>query len=55
MKRTLYKPIVQVSNSSGDICSEACTCPAGIGLGGLIIVITLVGFYLLLKISTARA
>ena len=34
MKRTLYKTIVQVSNSSGDVCSAACTCPAGIGLGG---------------------
>ena len=54
-ERTLYKAIVQVSNSSGDVCSAACTCPAGIGLGGLVIVITLVGFYLLLKILTARA
>ena len=34
MKRTLYKTIVQVSNSSGDVCSAACTCLSGIGLGG---------------------
>eukprot|EP00795_Rhopilema_esculentum_P005752 gene5752-11022_t len=34
MKNTLYKVLVVLSNSTGDVCSAACTCPAGIGLGG---------------------
>ena len=34
MKRTLYKIFLKLSNSSGDVLSAACTCPAGIGLGG---------------------
>eukprot|EP00795_Rhopilema_esculentum_P010009 gene10009-18635_t len=33
MKNTLYKVFVVLSNSTGDVCSAACTCSAGIGLG----------------------
>ena len=33
MKKCLYKIILKWSNKSGDVCSAACTCPAGIGLG----------------------
>ena len=34
MKKCLYKVILKLSINSGDVCSAACTCPAGIGLGG---------------------
>eukprot|EP00795_Rhopilema_esculentum_P015897 gene15897-7229_t len=34
MKKVLYKVILKHSNISGDVCSAACSCPAGIGLGG---------------------
>ena len=34
MKAKLYKVIVKLSNKSGDVCSAACSCPAGIGLHG---------------------
>ena len=34
MKKCLYKVILKLSSKSGDVCSAACTCPAGIGLGG---------------------
>ena len=34
MKKVLYKVILKLSNLSGDVCSAACSCPAGIGLGG---------------------
>ena len=34
MKTKLYKVIVKLSNKSGDVCSAACSCPAGIGLHG---------------------
>ena len=34
MKRTLYKIFLKISNTSGDVLAAACTCPAGIGLGG---------------------
>ena len=34
MKKCLYKVILMLSINSGDVCSAACTCPAGIGLGG---------------------
>ena len=34
MKRILYKVIIKLSNKSGDVCSAACSCPAGIGIGG---------------------
>lgn len=34
MKRVVYKVILKLCNISGDVCSAACTCPAGIGLGG---------------------
>ncbi|XP_065067599.1 uncharacterized protein LOC135693141 [Rhopilema esculentum] len=34
MKRTLYKNFLKISNTSGDVLTAACTCPAGIGLGG---------------------
>ena len=33
-KNTWYKVLVVLSNSTGDVCSAACTFPAGIGLGG---------------------
>eukprot|EP00795_Rhopilema_esculentum_P009739 gene9739-18238_t len=34
MKKCLYKVVLQLSVKSGDVCSAACTCPAGIGLRG---------------------
>eukprot|EP00795_Rhopilema_esculentum_P005739 gene5739-10996_t len=34
MNKCLYKVISQLSVKSGDVCSAACTCPAGIGLRG---------------------
>ena len=34
MKTKLYKVMVKLSNKSGDVCSAACSCPAGIGLHG---------------------
>ena len=34
MRKKLYKVILKLSNESGDVCSAACTCPAGIGIGG---------------------
>ena len=34
MRKKLYKVILQLSNKSGDVCAAACTCPAGIGIGG---------------------
>ena len=34
MRSSLYKVLVILSNSSGDVCGAACTCPAGAGLGG---------------------
>eukprot|EP00795_Rhopilema_esculentum_P009942 gene9942-18554_t len=33
MKNTLYKVLVILLNTSGDVCCAACTCPAGAGLG----------------------
>ena len=33
IKRTLYKILLKLSSTSGDILSAACACPAGIGLG----------------------
>ena len=34
MKAKMYKVIVKLSSSDGSVCSAACTCPAGIGIGG---------------------
>eukprot|EP00794_Sanderia_malayensis_P016367 gene16367-biopygen12059 len=34
MKKVVYKVLVQLFNESGDVCFAACSCPAGIGLGG---------------------
>eukprot|EP00795_Rhopilema_esculentum_P011846 gene11846-2386_t len=34
MKNTLYKVLVILSNTSGDVCCADCTCLAGAGLGG---------------------
>eukprot|EP00795_Rhopilema_esculentum_P003488 gene3488-1870_t len=34
MKNTLYKVLVVLDNSTGDVSCAACTCPAGVGLGG---------------------
>ena len=34
MRNSLYKVLVILSNSSGDVCPAACTCPAGAGLDG---------------------
>ena len=34
MKKNLYKVMAKLSSESGDVCSAACSCPAGIGLGG---------------------
>ena len=34
MKRTLYKVFLKISRATGDISAAACTCPAGVGLGG---------------------
>lgn len=34
MKRSLYKVILALTNSSGDVCFAVCTCPAGLGIGG---------------------
>ncbi|XP_065056985.1 uncharacterized protein LOC135685107 [Rhopilema esculentum] len=34
MKKNLYKVMVKLSSVSGDVCAAACSCPAGIGLGG---------------------
>ena len=42
MKRVVYKVILKLCNISGDVCSAACTCPAGNGLGGLVLATTLV-------------
>ena len=34
MRSKIYKVIVKLSKSCGNICSAACTCPAGTGVGG---------------------
>ena len=34
MKISLYKVMIKPSSESGDVCAAACSCPAGIGLGG---------------------
>ena len=34
MRSKIYKVIVKLDVSSGNVCSAACTCPAGIGVGG---------------------
>ena len=34
MRSNIYKVIVKLDVSSGNVCSAACTCPAGIGVGG---------------------
>ena len=34
MKSILYKVLVILSNSSGDVSCAACSCPAGSGSGG---------------------
>ena len=34
MRSTLYKVLVILSNSSGDVCGAACICPAGLGGSG---------------------
>ena len=36
MKRVVYKVILKLCNISGDVCSAACTCPTGNGLGGFV-------------------
>ena len=34
MRSKSYRVIVKLSRSSGNVCSAACTCPAGTGIGG---------------------
>ena len=35
MKKCLHKVLVKLCSRSSDVCSAACTCPAGIGINGL--------------------
>ena len=35
MKSVLYKAIICLSNTDGDVCFAACTCPAGAGVSGM--------------------
>ena len=34
MRAKIYKVIIKLSSSDGSVCSAACTCPAGVGIGG---------------------
>lgn len=34
MRNKLYKVIVKLCSTTGDVAAAACTCPAGTGLGG---------------------